>query len=72
MIHIRDEQELSLIAQAGRIAADARELAGRLIKPGVTTKAIDRQVAMFIRDHGAKPSFLGYNGFPGNICVSVI
>lgn len=57
--------------RAGRIAAEARALAGSMVRPGVTTKEIDDAVRRFIRGHGAQPSFLGYGGFSGSACISV-
>ena len=57
--------------RAGRLPAQARALAGSLIRPGVTTHEIDRAVRRFIESHGAKPSFLGYCGFPASTCISV-
>ena len=57
--------------QACKITAAARALAGDLVKPGVSTKAIDRAVHDFIVSQGAKPSFLNYNGFPASACISV-
>ena len=57
--------------RAGRLAAQARALAGGMVRPGVTTKEIDDAVRRFIRRHGAEPSFLGYNGFSGSACISV-
>ena len=57
--------------RAGRITAQARDLAGRLVKPGVTTLEIDAAVRKFIEGQGARPSFLNYNGFPGSACISV-
>ena len=57
--------------RAGRLTAQARALAGSLIRPGVTTHEIDRAVRRFIESHGAKPSFLGYCGFPASTCISV-
>ncbi len=71
MIAIKNEQELLLMRQAGKITAAARALAGEMVKPGVSTKAIDRAVREFILAQGAKPSFLRYNGFPGSSCISV-
>ena len=50
--------------RAGRITAQARELAGKLVRPGVTTLEIDTAVRKFIEGQGARPSFLNYNGFP--------
>ena len=71
MISIKNEQELKSMRQACKITAAARALAGEMVKPGVTTKAIDKAVHDFIVSQGAKPSFLGYGGFPGSACISV-
>lgn len=57
--------------KAGRITAMARKLAGELVAPGVTTLEIDTAVRKFIESQGAKPSFLGYGGFPASACISV-
>ena len=57
--------------QACRITAAARALAGDMVRPGVTTKEIDKAVHDFIVAQGAKPSFLGYGGFPASTCISV-
>jgi methionyl aminopeptidase len=56
---------------AGKIAAAARALAGEMVKPGVSTRAIDRAVHDFIIGQDATPSFLNYNGYPASVCVSV-
>lgn len=57
--------------RAGRIAAAARQIAGEMVAVGATTYSIDKKVRDFIVSQGATPAFLGYNGFPANICVSV-
>ncbi len=57
--------------RAGRITAGARKLAGALVRPGVTTLEIDAAVRKYIEGQGARPSFLGYAGFPGSACISV-
>jgi len=71
MIAIKNEQELSCMRQACKITAAARALAGAMVRPGVTTKEIDKAVYEFITQQGAKPSFLHYNGFPASTCISV-
>ena len=71
MITIKNERELESMRQACKITAAARALAGDMVKPGVTTKAIDQAVHDYIVAQGAKPSFLGYNGFPASACISV-
>ena len=71
MIAIKNEQELSAMRQACKITAAARALAGEMVRPGVSTKQIDRAVHDFIVAQGAKPSFLGYHGYPASVCISV-
>ena len=71
MIAIKNEHELEAMRQACKITAAARALAGEMVSPGVSTKAIDQAVHDFIVSQGAKPSFLNYNGFPASACVSV-
>ena len=71
MISIKNEHELEAMREACKITAAARALAGELVKPGVSTKAIDRAVHDYIVSQGAKPSFLNYNGFPASACISV-
>ena len=71
MIVIKNGQELQDMRQACRITAAARALAGELVRPGISTGEIDKAVHDFIVAQGAKPSFLGYRGFPGSTCISV-
>ena len=71
MIAIKNEHELEAMRQACKITAAARALAGEMVRPGVSTKQIDKAVHDFIVSQGAKPSFLGYGGFPGSACISV-
>ena len=71
MIAIKNERELAFMRQACKITAAARALAGEMVRPGVTTKQIDKAVYDFIVSQGAKPSFLNYNGYPASACISV-
>ena len=71
MIAIKNERELVLMRKACKITAAARALAGEMVKPGVSTKQIDKAVHDFIVSQGAKPSFLNYHGFPASACISV-
>ena len=71
MITIKNERELESMRKACKITAAARALAGEMVRPGVSTKAIDKAVHDFIVSQGAKPSFLGYHGFPASACISV-
>ena len=71
MITIKNEHELESMRQACKITAAARALAGEMVRPGVSTKAIDQAVHDYIVGQGAKPSFLNYNGYPASACISV-
>ena len=71
MIAIKNEHELSAMRQACKITAAARALAGEMVRPGVMTKQIDKAVHDYIVSQGAKPSFLGYGGFPASSCISI-
>ena len=71
MIAIKNEHELIAMRQACKITAAARALAGEMVRPGMTTKQIDKAVHDYIVSQGAKPSFLGYGGFPASSCISV-
>ncbi len=71
MITLKSSHEIELMRRAGKITAAARALAGEMVRPGVTTQEIDREVEHFIRKQGAVPSFLHYNGYPASVCISV-
>ena len=71
LITLKSQRELELMRRAGRLTAAARSLAGKMVAPGVTTLEIDTAIRKFIERHGAKPSFLGYAGYPGSACISV-
>ena len=71
MIPIKNERELQIMRRACNITAAARALAGEMVRPGVSTLEIDKAVHDFIVAQGAKPSFLGYGGFPASTCISV-
>lgn len=68
---LKTAREISLMRDAGKISALALKTAGELIKEGISTKEIDLKVQKFIEAQGAKPSFLGYGGFPASTCISV-
>ena len=71
MIPIKNDREISMMRRACRITAAARALAGEMVRPGVTTKEIDKAVHDFIVSQGATPSFLNYCGYPASTCISV-
>ncbi len=71
MIQLKSEEQIKAMKLAGRITAEALILGGEAIKPGVTTKHIDDIIRTHIEKCGARPSFLGYAGFPGSACISI-
>ena len=71
MITLKSPHEIDLMRRSGKITAAARALAGEMVKPGVTTQEINDAVERFIRQQGAVPSFLHYNGYPASVCISV-
>ncbi|RYB90013.1 type I methionyl aminopeptidase [Nocardioides oleivorans] len=68
---VKDADTIARMRVAGRLAAQARELVGQHVVPGVTTDELDRIGHEFLCDHGAYPSTLGYRGFPKSLCSSV-
>ena len=71
MITLKSSREIELMRISGQITAAARALAGAMVEPGVSTREINKEVHRFIKSKGAVPSFLGYNGFPASVCISV-
>ena len=71
MIIVKNSEQLQLMKKAGKITAEALLVAKELIRPGVSTKEIDTKIRTYIEKCGAKPSFLGYGGFPGSACISI-
>lgn len=71
MIQLKNAEQIACMKQAGRITGEALVLAGESIREGVTTKHIDDIIRTYIEKCGAKPSFLGYGGFPASACISV-
>ena len=57
--------------ESGRITGEALLIAEECIREGVSTKEIDTKIREYIEKCGAKPSFLGYGGFPGSACISI-
>jgi methionyl aminopeptidase len=71
MVHIRTEDEISIIREnALMVTATLTEVA-KMLRPGITTKSLDVMAEQFIRDNKGIPSFKGYGGFPASLCISV-
>lgn len=71
MIYLKTDEEISLMREANQLVGRTLAEVAKFIKPGVSTKELDSVAHDFIMDHGARPAFLGYNGFPASICASV-
>lgn len=67
----KTEEEIELLSLNGELVSRALAEVGKNVRPGITTLELDRLAETYIRDHGAKPGFLGYNGYPNTLCVSV-
>ena len=71
MVRPKTEEEIELLRINGELVSKTLAEVGKLVAPGVTTAELDRVAETFIRDHGAVPSFKGFEGFPSALCISV-
>ena len=71
MIQLKTPEQIEIMKVAGRITGETLLMAKELIREGVTTKEIDEKINRYIKKCGAKPTFLGYGGFPGSACISI-
>ena len=71
MIQLKNGEQIKIMKEAGRITGEALLVARDHVRPGISTYELDRLVREHIEKAGAKPSFLGYGGFPGSACVSI-
>ncbi len=71
MIQLKNPAQIEMMKQAGRITGEALVLARENIREGISTYELDKIIRNYIESQGAKPSFLGYNGFPGSACISI-
>lgn len=71
MIVLKTSKELELMRVACRISAEALQVAGEAVRPGISTWEIDKIAHDYIISQGAEPNFLGLYGFPGTACISI-
>lgn len=71
MISIKTKEEIDLMIKAGNIVGQTHEYLSKFVKPGITTKELDKLAYDFIISKDATPSFLNYEGFPATICTSI-
>ena len=70
-VTIKSAREIELMREAGRLLAEVHEEMAAFIKPGISTKDIDKLGEKLIREKGCIPNFLNYHGYPASVCVSV-
>lgn len=71
MIKLKNKSQLEGIRKSCRLLVELFDEIGAMIRPGISTGEIDAKAAEFIRKGGGVPAFLGYMGYPANICASV-
>lgn len=71
MILIKTAEEIELMRESNQLVSKTLAELAKHIKPGVSTESLDKLAETFIRDHGAVPGFLGYQGYPKTLCTSV-
>jgi len=71
MVKLKTEEEIELLRENALLVSRTLAEVGKHIVPGITTLELNNIAETFIRDHGAVPAFLGYNGFPYSLCISV-
>ena len=71
MIQLKNPQQIKEMMEAGRITGEALLVARENIREGISTYELDKIIRNHIEKSGAKPSFLGYHGFPGSACISI-
>ena len=70
-VFLRGKEEIDAIRAAARLVAQTLAMLAQEVRPGVTTASLDQLAETFIREHGARPAFKGYRGFPASICPSI-
>ncbi len=71
MIYYKTNEEVELLRKSNLLVSNTIATLARELKPGITTLHLDKLAFEFIQDHGGKPAFKGYKGFPYTCCISV-
>ena len=71
MIYLKTDEEIEILRENNLLVSRVLAEVGRNIRPGVTTRQLDKIAEEYIRSYGAEPAFLGYQGFPASACISV-
>ena len=70
-ITIKSPREIELMRESGRLLSLVHDELAKMIRPGISTKEIDKVCEEMIRSYGCTPNFLHYQGYPASVCVSV-
>ncbi|MFA6583964.1 MAG: type I methionyl aminopeptidase [Elusimicrobiaceae bacterium] len=70
-VELKTPQEIEKMRSAGRVVAETLDILRAAVKPGISTGELDRIAGKAVYERGAKPSFLGYCGYPAVLCASV-
>ncbi|MGN6575872.1 MAG: type I methionyl aminopeptidase [Nocardioides sp.] len=70
-VELKTPEQIAVMRRAGLVVGETLDLIRRTVRPGVTTGELDAVAEDHIRSKGAMPSFKGYHGFPGSLCLSV-
>ena len=71
MISIKTDEQIALMRESGKLTRNVLETLRKEIRPGMTTKALDKIAYDYIMSFGAVPSFLNYSGYPASLCTSI-
>ena len=71
MIHLKTDSEIEILRENNLLVSRTLAEVGKNIREGVTTRELNRIAETFIRDNGAEPAFLGYQGYPASVCISI-
>lgn len=71
MISIKTDEQIALMRESGKLTRNVLETLRKEIRPGMTTKALDKIAYDYITSFGAVPSFLNYSGYPASLCTSI-
>lgn len=71
MIRLKTQEEIEILRENALMVSKTLAHVGKLVEPGITTRELDAVAEKYIRSLGAEPGFLGYEGFPATLCLSV-
>lgn len=70
-VELKTPEQIGVMRRSGMLLSQVHDMLEAAIRPGITTAELDRLAEEMIRDHGATPNFLGYQGYPATLCISV-